>query len=448
MDPERLDQLQNPDPAVRRQAIIALGRSKDLAALPELAKVYKTDPVPELRELARQAGRYIQQENRPAPEPAPPPPDVEGEPLTSDTPPTPITPTATVPPPPAITPEDVRRGQAHYRTARNLHEAGEQARAIKELALALHADPGLANEPVFVTLASEVLGVPPRTAIRTLLDPERRQAAYGVAVAAKRWRYARRRGCALGPILAALALIFALAALALAIWWTVDPDSIDDLRHRYTVWRLTNDERSLPGGRTFYLYEPDGAIPNGGWAVVVALHGGGATGEDMLTAELLDLADNERALLIAPNLDGLNTLSGALDSSSGVIEDLSAIVAHVREAYAVSPEGIVLYGYDQGARLATAFLAAHPEQIYAVVAESPSGVVVPDAQEGEGVPVPPLTLVFGQADALAQTTQPEIEALQEQGYPVEMIVVPGQARQMSGDGQRALRRYLAAIRAG
>ena len=108
MDPERLDQLQNLDPAVRREAIIALGRSKDLAALPELAKVYKNDPVPELRELARQAGRYIQQENRPAPEPPSPPPDFEPEPASDDTP-TPVTPVATTPtPPPAITEADVR----------------------------------------------------------------------------------------------------------------------------------------------------------------------------------------------------------------------------------------------------------------------------------------------------------------------------------------------------
>ena len=57
-------------------------------------------------------------------------------------------------------------------------------------------------------------------------------------------------------------------------------------------------------------------------------------------------------------------------------------------------------------------------------------------------------LIGGEADALAETTRPEVDALQEQGYPVEMVVVPGQARQMSGDGQRALRRYLGAIRAG
>lgn len=446
MDPERLDQLQNPDPAVRREAIIALGRSKDLDALPELAKVYQSDPVPELRELARQAGRYIQQETRPAPEPPPPLLDLEPEPAPDDTP-TPVTPAAPVAAQPAITAADVRRGQSHFRSARNLYEAGEQARAIKELALALHADPGLANEPVFVTLASQVLGVPPRAAIRTLLDPERRQAAYGVAVAAKRWRYTRRRGCAIVPILVGLALILAIAALALAIWWTVDPDTINSARHRYTVWRLTENERTLPGGRSYYLYEPSGMIPNGGWSVIVALHGGGATGEDMLTQELLDLADDERALLVAPTLDGLNALS-ATNPTAGAIEDLSEIVAHIREAYAVSPEGVVFYGYDQGARLATAFLAAHPEMVYAVVAESPPGVIVPEPEEGEGRPTPPLTIVFGEADAMAQTTQPEIEALQERGYPVTMIVVPGQAREMSGEGLRALRHDLGTIRSG
>ena len=209
-----------------------LGRSKDLAALPELAKVYKNDPVPELRELARQAGRYIQQENRPAPEPPSPPPDFEPEPASDDTP-TPVTPVATTPtPPPAITEADVRRGQSHYRAARNLHEAGEQARAIKELALALHADPGLAHEPVFVTLASQVLGVPPRAAIRTLLDPERRQAAYGVASqrSAGATAAAGMRG---RPDPGRAGAILAIAALGCE---SGDPSTryIDGLRHRYT----------------------------------------------------------------------------------------------------------------------------------------------------------------------------------------------------------------------
>lgn len=450
MDPERLDQLHNPDPAVRRKAIIALGRSKDLAALPALAQVYRSDAVPELRELARQAGRYIQQENSPAPAaaaPTPEPSDAASEPPTAELAPPPAPPSSLpTPAQPALTPADVQRGGAHFRAARSLYESGDQARAIKELALALHADPGLANEPVFITLASSVLGAPPRAAIRTLLDPERRQAAFRAAAAARR-RRTPPRGCALGPVLAGLALAVALAALALTVWWTVDSDTVNSVRHRYTLWRLTEHERSLPGGQTYYVYEPSGAIPPGGWAVIVALHGSGATGEDMLTQALMDLADNERALLIAPNLGSTSALSGFNDSA-GAIDGLSAVVAHVRDTFAVSAQGVALYGYDQGGRLATAFLAAHPEQVYAVVADSPSGVYVPEPREGEGAPMPPLTLVFGEADALARTTQPEVEALREQGHPVNVVIVPGQARQMSAQGRLALRDALRALHAG
>lgn len=70
-----LAQLHSPDPLQRRQAIIALGRAKDPRALSALAEVYRTDPVPELREMALKAGRYIKQQAQPAaPPPYEPPP--------------------------------------------------------------------------------------------------------------------------------------------------------------------------------------------------------------------------------------------------------------------------------------------------------------------------------------------------------------------------------------
>lgn len=52
--------LGHKDSAQRRQAIIALGKSGDKRALQPLARVYKTDPDPELRDLALKAGRNIQ----------------------------------------------------------------------------------------------------------------------------------------------------------------------------------------------------------------------------------------------------------------------------------------------------------------------------------------------------------------------------------------------------
>ena len=57
-----IQQLHDSDPNARRQAIIALGKSKDPAVLKPLAEVVRGDPVPALRELARKAGQYIRQQ--------------------------------------------------------------------------------------------------------------------------------------------------------------------------------------------------------------------------------------------------------------------------------------------------------------------------------------------------------------------------------------------------
>ena len=54
--------LTSSDPQVRRQAIIALGKSGDERALPLLARVYKSDSDPELRQLALKAGQHLKKQ--------------------------------------------------------------------------------------------------------------------------------------------------------------------------------------------------------------------------------------------------------------------------------------------------------------------------------------------------------------------------------------------------
>jgi hypothetical protein len=58
-----LKQLNDPDPLVRRQAVIALGKSQQQDALPYLATVFKKDTDLEIRQLARKAGVYIKQQS-------------------------------------------------------------------------------------------------------------------------------------------------------------------------------------------------------------------------------------------------------------------------------------------------------------------------------------------------------------------------------------------------
>jgi hypothetical protein len=61
---ELIRQLQNPDPDVRKRAIMALGKAKDPTALKALAVVVRGDPDPSLRELALKAGQYIRQQTK------------------------------------------------------------------------------------------------------------------------------------------------------------------------------------------------------------------------------------------------------------------------------------------------------------------------------------------------------------------------------------------------
>jgi HEAT repeat protein len=62
LDTLLLKQLNDPDPSVRKKAVIALGKTQDQDALPYLATVYKKDRDPEIRQLAKKAGVYIKQQ--------------------------------------------------------------------------------------------------------------------------------------------------------------------------------------------------------------------------------------------------------------------------------------------------------------------------------------------------------------------------------------------------
>lgn len=77
IEPRIIQALQHDDPTIRKKAIAALGKSNTSEALSILAKVYKHDSDPEVRELARKAGVYLKKQlndtdHRPASKPARP----------------------------------------------------------------------------------------------------------------------------------------------------------------------------------------------------------------------------------------------------------------------------------------------------------------------------------------------------------------------------------------
>lgn len=62
MDEQTKQLLNSPNPDDRKKAIKIMAQTKDEAALPYLAALYKTETDPEIKELSVQAGRYIRKQ--------------------------------------------------------------------------------------------------------------------------------------------------------------------------------------------------------------------------------------------------------------------------------------------------------------------------------------------------------------------------------------------------
>lgn len=149
-----LSQLDDPDPEVRRKAIIALGRQKDPAALGPLAEVYRSDPDPGLRELAQKAGRYIRASMAEAgvtPEPEPRPAGRK------------------------VSAAAAERAKGYFDRALDHQVRGQDAKAVEMLGKALETNPELAKDTILVNMAMELTGQGSGAALATLEDPDSRR---------------------------------------------------------------------------------------------------------------------------------------------------------------------------------------------------------------------------------------------------------------------------------
>lgn len=209
-----VQQLQSPDPQQRRQAIIALGKSKDPAALKHLAQIFRNDPEPELRDLAKRAGQHIRQAvnavdpmRPPLSVPsAPPPPTAPAEshpsvihligepedeppmdaithsyplePLYTETEEEPPRESTYVPPVQGrdyeVTRENRERAKSYVEEALSMNMRGDNAKAMKMLAQALTFNPNLINDGYYMSLAATITGLEGDGAIQMIVDSNQR----------------------------------------------------------------------------------------------------------------------------------------------------------------------------------------------------------------------------------------------------------------------------------
>ncbi len=204
-----IQQLQDSDAEVRGKAILALGRSKDPAALRPLAQIVRGDPDPALRELARKAGQYIRQQNSnppsetPVERPSQPrrpihllaelearQQETEGRQEEPEAAPEPTS-NKLVPVKGReykVSPRDVTRAREYTDAALSLNIGGDNAKAMKSLTEGLSLNPNLINDAFFTNVAAAVTGLDNDAAVQMIIDRDQRKQFTSAAEQAKKDR--------------------------------------------------------------------------------------------------------------------------------------------------------------------------------------------------------------------------------------------------------------------
>ena len=171
---QHLEMLQSSDPAQRRQAIIALGKSADKRALKPLGQVYKTDPDESLRQLALKAGRHIQKTTSAADEDAldivaTTPEVIEAPQPSSDVPDwMNQMGAAATPPPKTVTERDRKRAKVLYERAFDAQLHGNPEKVVDYIAEAIEVNPALEKDGTVIGLLAQATGMDGMSALKQL----------------------------------------------------------------------------------------------------------------------------------------------------------------------------------------------------------------------------------------------------------------------------------------
>lgn len=397
MNAKILAQTTDPDPAMRRQAIIALGRSGDPRALEVLARVYRDDPDPALRELARRAGLHIRQAQQnpgyaAAVENAAPPAVAAPEP----------------PERKPISRRDKDRAQSYFSRALDLHVQGDKPKALQALSKALAIDPALADDTPTTTLASQITGLPPAEAVASLLEQDRRCARDKAAPRQRQPLTGRQQ-------VTRVLLVIALIVLIVAAIWFVQSGLLDRYRLAIQVAQWSSNVRQLsqPPNTEYYLVVPDGEPPPDGWPVVVAFHGYGGSGDSMVPLAATFIPQG--VMLIAPSFGNY-----APNPGNGPLGPMSRILDEVGAQHPVDPRGVILFGFSQGGSFAYRYSVYEDYRV--------AGVVTAGAPEFDAGLMParhdlPYVFTWGAQDGLQEFVLPSVYDMDARGYDVDWAVV-------------------------
>lgn len=329
MNEDLRKQLSDPQARQRHEAIVQLARAKDEDALPLLNTIAKTDPEPQLRQLAERAINHILNEfsstiSRKQPET-----------------------------PSQFPPFSNRDAENHLQQAYQQQKSGANANALQYLIKALELAPYLAGDFDVQELAHTLTGRDGILAVQMILDPRQRQELF----TEKKDDNPPRNGLPKSPrswIILLLTFI-ALGNLFLADGVEIINNALEDIE----LQKIKQSKYSI-NGDDYYLVLPE-QMPQSGYPVLIAL----PDGREDTSAMLRYFADTTQELgvmLVVP--DFIDYRYRTLNRNS---EQLQAILNHIDDSFRIHHNGVVLFGYEDGAMVATYYANHHTDTIASVI---------------------------------------------------------------------------------
>lgn len=398
---ETLDaQLNSQDPRERAKAIKSMALSGDRENLDILKDINEFDPEPQIREYARKGALHLFQNLKEPVQGAPQaekqePFQAQANQLTSvslDT--TPKKKEKQV-----VSKPDREKADKMVQRAFTLYSTDQAKKALKVFKKALEINPGLEGETFAGNLAMELTGLPLETAFASLRGPKAKQELLESKIDLETEQTRK-------PIrpLSVILLILALAALGFVSNRFIQDGTFD--RYRVLIAsRLGGGNLHSVNGYNYYLLEPAGSVPEGGWPVVVALHGFGGQGADMMS--IASLFTKEGIVYAAPTFGGYAPYPG-----DGPITPMLNILNDINQQLPIDPDRVVLLGFSQGGTFAYRFSVYHPEWVGGVVTAG-----APDLSAGEPTENMPYVFTWGENDGLQDLVLPEhVYPLVDRGY--------------------------------
>lgn len=354
------EQLKSSQARLRHEAIVQLARAKDEDALPLLNEISKHDPEPSLRQLAERAINHILNEfsstiSR-----------VQTE-IPSD-----------------IPPFSNFEAEQHFQKAFQLKEQGANANALQYLIKALELSPDLMFDFDVQILAEALTGVNGAESAKLLTDPEKRRRFFTDKLDDdKKPPSGPLPNSPRSWIILALCL-FTLGNLLLDDGMELINKALDDLE----VQHLKQSMRTI-NGMDYFLVLPDTPPLAEGYPLLIALPDGKEDASAMLH-HFAELSRKYGTILAVPDFRDYRFAWTQIHA-----DNLHRIIADIQTSYPIDAQGAILFGYGDGATIASQYAGYFPENTAGVITSGGTYIYPPSHEI-------PFILMFGEKDPLLQ----------------------------------------------